>query len=419
MRRSIFRVRLVQADRRAAKYPGLINAVLRRVAREGAELIATLDAVPLDTPAWLFERWTQDLRRGDRARDRDRARPRAAARSHREGRRRKLGAAPARPRACRPERVRTDTGGLISLLPGYHEGAWWVQDAAAALPARLFGDVARQARRRPLRRARRQDRAARAGGRARDRGRPLGQPAGARARKSRAARPARRHDRRRRHRMAGRAVRRRAGRRALLVHRHDPPPSRRRLAQERDRYRAAHRAAASPARPRGRADQAGRHRSSIAFARSSRRKASSRSRRCSPASRASAASRLRPARSPESPNSSIRMATCARCRAIGPIRTRGWAASTASSRPVWSGFNSVSSARSWPDPRADAILPIPAESVRLSEGTARRCPAAPSRIARGWPHSRRAARCATSMGQIQRAPAACAGASRPRSPTGC
>jgi 16S rRNA (cytosine967-C5)-methyltransferase len=27
-------------------------------------------------------------------------------------------------------------------LPGYCEGAWWVQDAAAALPARLLGDVA-------------------------------------------------------------------------------------------------------------------------------------------------------------------------------------------------------------------------------------------------------------------------------------
>src|SRR6266545_8209690 len=43
-------VRLVQADRRAAKYPGLINAVLRRVAREGPELLAALDPVPLDTP---------------------------------------------------------------------------------------------------------------------------------------------------------------------------------------------------------------------------------------------------------------------------------------------------------------------------------------------------------------------------------
>ena len=66
-------VRLVQADRRAAKYPGLVNAVLRRVTREGPELIKTLDAVPLDTPAWLFERWTTTLRRGrPRARSRSR-----------------------------------------------------------------------------------------------------------------------------------------------------------------------------------------------------------------------------------------------------------------------------------------------------------------------------------------------------------
>src|ERR1041385_6369867 len=50
-------VRLVQADRRAAKYPGLINAVLRRVAREGRDGLGVLDPVPLDTPDWLFARW--------------------------------------------------------------------------------------------------------------------------------------------------------------------------------------------------------------------------------------------------------------------------------------------------------------------------------------------------------------------------
>ena len=32
--------------------------------------------------------------------------------------------------------------GAIADLPGFAEGAWWVQDAAAALPARLLGDVA-------------------------------------------------------------------------------------------------------------------------------------------------------------------------------------------------------------------------------------------------------------------------------------
>ncbi|HWZ09818.1 MAG TPA: RsmB/NOP family class I SAM-dependent RNA methyltransferase, partial [Xanthobacteraceae bacterium] len=38
--------------------------------------------------------------------------------------------------------VRALVHGPVSGLPGFHEGAWWVQDAAAALPARLFGDVA-------------------------------------------------------------------------------------------------------------------------------------------------------------------------------------------------------------------------------------------------------------------------------------
>ncbi len=31
--------------------------------------------------------------------------------------------------------------GPVSALPGYTDGAWWVQDAAASLPARLLGDV--------------------------------------------------------------------------------------------------------------------------------------------------------------------------------------------------------------------------------------------------------------------------------------
>ena len=32
----------------------------------------------------------------------------------------------------------------VDELPGFAEGRWWVQDAAAALPARLFGDIAGQ-----------------------------------------------------------------------------------------------------------------------------------------------------------------------------------------------------------------------------------------------------------------------------------
>src|SRR6185436_1489687 len=44
-------------------------------------------------------------------------------------------------RALATGTVRTVASGPISQLPGFETGEWWVQDAAAALPARLLGDV--------------------------------------------------------------------------------------------------------------------------------------------------------------------------------------------------------------------------------------------------------------------------------------
>src|SRR3954447_13719290 len=49
-------VRLVQADRRGAKYAGLVNAVLRRCAREGAGLLEDAAGQPLDIAPWLLKR---------------------------------------------------------------------------------------------------------------------------------------------------------------------------------------------------------------------------------------------------------------------------------------------------------------------------------------------------------------------------
>ena len=49
-------VRLAQADRRAGRYAGLVNAVLRRVAQHGAA--ASFDDISRDTPEWLLKRWT-------------------------------------------------------------------------------------------------------------------------------------------------------------------------------------------------------------------------------------------------------------------------------------------------------------------------------------------------------------------------
>jgi 16S rRNA (cytosine967-C5)-methyltransferase len=133
-------VRLVQADRRSARYAGMTNAVLRRLAREGAQLLASIDTTALDTPQWLMARWEKNY--GAKI-----ARAIAIANSHE----------PALDLTVRndPEHwasvlggrvlptgsVRALVHGPIPQLPGYAEGAWWVQDAAAALPAKLLGDV--------------------------------------------------------------------------------------------------------------------------------------------------------------------------------------------------------------------------------------------------------------------------------------
>jgi 16S rRNA (cytosine967-C5)-methyltransferase len=134
-------VRLVQSDRRAAKYAGLVNAVLRRCAREGQPLIDEVKAQTLDVPPWLLARWIAHYGEGT-------ARQIAAALGHEPS----LDITVKSDAAQWATRlhgevlptgsVRTLLQGSVTMLPGFTDGQWWVQDAAAALPVRLFGDVA-------------------------------------------------------------------------------------------------------------------------------------------------------------------------------------------------------------------------------------------------------------------------------------
>jgi 16S rRNA (cytosine967-C5)-methyltransferase len=119
---------------------GFANAVLRRVAREGVVLLADRNPARLNTPQWLWDSWS--VAYGEET-------TRAIAAAH-------LVEAPLEltPRSddaywagrldgelLPTGTIRRAPGGPISELPGFAEGAWWVQDAAAALPARLLGDV--------------------------------------------------------------------------------------------------------------------------------------------------------------------------------------------------------------------------------------------------------------------------------------
>lgn len=134
-------VRLAQADRGARHFTGLINAVLRRVAREGKDRLATLDGPRLNTPGWLWNRWCSCY--GEAA-------TRQIAAEHAN--------VPALDVSAKEDplevarqlngeclvtgsvRLQPDIG-PVEHLPGFAEGSWWVQDAAAALPARLFRNV--------------------------------------------------------------------------------------------------------------------------------------------------------------------------------------------------------------------------------------------------------------------------------------
>jgi 16S rRNA (cytosine967-C5)-methyltransferase len=120
-------------------FKGLVNAVLRRAAEEAPERARTQDAARLSTPYWLWESWSRAY--GE-------ASARAIAEVH-------LTEPPldimvrdqAKLWAPRLEAEILPTGtlrrasGVVTELSGYADGAWWVQDAAAALPSRLLGDV--------------------------------------------------------------------------------------------------------------------------------------------------------------------------------------------------------------------------------------------------------------------------------------
>jgi 16S rRNA (cytosine967-C5)-methyltransferase len=126
-----------------ARFAGLANAVLRRVVRDGEGLLSGQDTVRLNIPAWLWQRW-EAAYGGETAR-------RIAEASLKEPPL-DLSLKPGEDAAAWAERldgmvlptgsVRLAVHGRIEDLPGYAEGAWWVQGAAAALVARAAGDVA-------------------------------------------------------------------------------------------------------------------------------------------------------------------------------------------------------------------------------------------------------------------------------------
>jgi 16S rRNA (cytosine967-C5)-methyltransferase len=119
-------------------FKSLINAVLRRLAREGETLRADLNAARLNTPDWLWSRWSAQY--GE-------AIAHTIAQAH--GKEAPLDICLKQKDASQPENAplfglarRVTDQRRVEELPGFAEGGWWVQDAAATLPVALLGDVA-------------------------------------------------------------------------------------------------------------------------------------------------------------------------------------------------------------------------------------------------------------------------------------
>lgn len=121
------------------RHTGLVNAVLRNLVRRRDSL--DRQAAPgANLPGWLYRSWVK-AHGADRAAaiaDAMCAEPpldltcpkNAAEWAERSG-----------GQMLSPATIRL-AGGAVTSLPGYDDGAWWVQDRAASLPATLLGDVA-------------------------------------------------------------------------------------------------------------------------------------------------------------------------------------------------------------------------------------------------------------------------------------
>ncbi|THV22171.1 RsmB/NOP family class I SAM-dependent RNA methyltransferase [Peteryoungia ipomoeae] len=133
-------VEQANGDPRSRRFAKLVNAILRRIGREKDALLKEVDALPC-LPDWFYQRLVEVYGPDQAA---------AIAHSHLQpptidltvkenpqAWAEKLGGQVLPTGTVRLDRFR----GAITALEGFDDGVWWVQDAAAAIPAKLFGDL--------------------------------------------------------------------------------------------------------------------------------------------------------------------------------------------------------------------------------------------------------------------------------------
>ena len=129
-------------DGGARRFGSLANAVLRRTSERGREIIAAqVDAARLNIPDWLWKSWASTYGEAVALQIAAASLVQApldiSVKSDATGWGQRMSAV-----VLPTGTLRMVADGRIEDMPGYQDGGWWVQDAAAALPAKLLGDVA-------------------------------------------------------------------------------------------------------------------------------------------------------------------------------------------------------------------------------------------------------------------------------------
>lgn len=133
-------VEQANGDPRSRRFAKLVNAILRRLGREKDALLASVEDLPC-MPDWFMKRLTAvygpDHAQAIAASQLEPPTIDLTVKSDAAGWAEKLGGQLLPTGSVRLDRFR----GSITALEGFEDGNWWVQDAAAALPAKLFGDL--------------------------------------------------------------------------------------------------------------------------------------------------------------------------------------------------------------------------------------------------------------------------------------
>ena len=129
------------AKNNSPKFKPLVNAVLRRLQNEMDMHLSSHDETRVNTPDWLYHSWEKsygaDVASAIAAAHLNEPPLDISVKSNPELWAERLGA------AILPNgSLRCTTGGMIEDRDGFGDGEWWIQDAAATIPARLLGDVA-------------------------------------------------------------------------------------------------------------------------------------------------------------------------------------------------------------------------------------------------------------------------------------